>query len=89
MQEPVHISGVVAFPNPNGNRDIRFIDASYNTLFTIPDGGSIVITGRDGTKTTKACAYIDDYHTRIGCMTFHICEFAETMERIGSVYAPA
>ena len=32
-QEPVLIKGVVAFPNPNGNREIRFIDAFYHDLF--------------------------------------------------------
>lgn len=36
-QEPVLIKGVVAFPNPNGNREIRFIDAFYHDLFKIPD----------------------------------------------------
>ena len=34
-QEPVLIKGVVAFPNPNGNREIRFIDAFYHDLFKI------------------------------------------------------
>ena len=37
MKEPTIIKGVVAFPNENGNRDIRFIDAFYNDLFKIPE----------------------------------------------------
>ena len=32
-QEPVNIMGVVAFPNPDKEKQaIRFIDSNYNTL---------------------------------------------------------
>ena len=36
----------------------------------------------------RKCTYIDDYHTKIGYNVFHICEFAELMERGGSTYRP-
>jgi len=88
MTEPVNIMGVVAFPNPNGIRDIRFIDSAYNTLFVIPDGGNVVIRGPDGMFSKLSCHYIDDCHTLIGSCVFHICEFAEVMERNGCTYEP-
>lgn len=28
-QEPINIAGVCAFPNPNGVRDMRFVDCNY------------------------------------------------------------
>lgn len=69
-------------------KEIRFIDSRYNELFRIKDGESITVTLSDGAKTDKICKYIDDYHTQIGFNTFHICEFAELMERGGSNYRP-
>ena len=89
-QEPVNIMGVVAFPNPDKDkRRIRFIDSSYHELFSVSDGGNIVLTRADGSRTTLACTYIDDYHAQIGNRVFHICEFAEMMERGGGVCKPA
>ena len=88
MSEPVDIMGVVACPNENGKRNCRFIDPQYNLLFTVPDGGSVVLTDIDGTRRTLACAYIDDYHVKIGSSVFHICEFAERMHENGTVYQP-
>ena len=73
MKEPTMIKGVVAFPNENGNRDIRFIDAFYNDLFKIPDHSNIVITYLDGTKRIVPCEYIDDTHTDIGGTAYRIC----------------
>ena len=88
MSEPVDIMGVVAFPNENGKRNCRFIDPQYNLLFTVPDGGSVVLTDIDGTRRPLACAYIDDYHVKIGSSVFHICEFAESMESKGCKVEP-
>lgn len=68
--------------------DIRFIDSSYKELFRIPDGGSIVITYDDGTKHEMECRYIDSSHLEVGSSIYHICEFAEQMERGGNTYAP-
>ena len=70
------------------NKDIRFIDSKYNELFRIKDGESITVTFSDGSMSDRKCTYIDDYHTQIGYNVFHICEFAELMERGGSVYRP-
>ena len=85
-QEPVLIKGVVAFPNPNGNREIRFIDAFYHDLFKIPDHSSIVINYLDGGKRCVPCEYIDDTHVDIDGTAFHICQFAELMMRNGATY---
>ena len=89
-REPVDIMGVFAFPNPDkDNRDIRFIDSAYRTLFTIKDGESIVITRFDGEKMILPCTYIDDSHSCIGGSVYHIREFAETQERNGNTYVPS
>lgn len=69
-------------------KKIRFIDSEYNTLFYLPDGGNIVITSSDSEKLTRACKFLDEYHTQIGSNVYHICEFAEKMERNGNSYAP-
>ena len=89
MIEPVNIMGVIAFPEPDkSKRRIRFIDPEYNTLFYIPDGGSIVMTRLDGGSVIRFCTYIDDYHTLVGSNVYHICEFAEMAQRTGTVYEP-
>ena len=41
---PVNIFGVLAYPNDEGGRLVRFIDSDYNTLFHVPNGGSIILT---------------------------------------------
>lgn len=72
--------------NPFG-KDIRFIDSNYKDLFRIPDGGCIQIHFPYET-VVKPCTFIDEYHTQIGCTVFHICQFAEIMERNGASYMP-
>ena len=64
-------------------KEIRFIDSHYNELFRIKDGESITVKFSDGSMSDRKCTYIDDYHTKIGYDVFHICEFAELMERGG------
>ena len=64
-QEPINIAGVCAFPNPNGVRDMRFVDCNYNTLFRLPNHSSIIMTKPDGTQMKQQCSYIDDYHIYI------------------------
>ena len=64
-------------------KDLRFIDSKYNELFRIKDGESVTVTFSDGSMSDRQCTYIDDYHTKIGYNVFHICEFAELMERGG------
>lgn len=70
--------------NPEG-KDIRFIDSHYKDLFRIPDGGHIQIDYGNET-VVKPCTFIDEYHTQVGNSVFHICQFAEVMERNGYIY---
>ena len=65
----------------NAEKGIRFIDSGYQEKFRIPDGGKIIITYGWGEKAEKPCRYIDEYHTEIGSNIYHICEFAERMEK--------
>lgn len=67
---------------------IRFIDPNYKELFRIPDGGKITVTASWGEKSEHTCRYIDECHTEIGRDLFHICEFAERMEKNGATYEP-
>lgn len=67
--------------------DIRFIDSSYNEQFRIPDGGTIQVEYPDRACSAK-CEYIDDYHTIISGEVYHICQFAEILERGGGVCRP-
>ena len=64
---------------------IRFIDSSYNDLFMLPNGGFIQVNYPEET-VLKPCVFIDPYHTQVGNNVFHICEYAECMERIGATY---
>lgn len=72
----------------HASKGIRFITPSYRTVFTIPDGDKIRVLRLDGEKVDKVCRYIDDYHTEVGDRLYHICEFAEIMERNGSKVIP-
>jgi hypothetical protein len=73
--------------NPE-NKDIRFIDSDYKTLFCIPDGGYITITLDNGEQLTRQCHYRGECHVDVGTNLYHICEFAEKMECAGNTYAP-
>ena len=68
--------------------DIRFIDPQYNNLFWIPNGGKIVVD-RALHHDECTCRYIDEYHTYINGRCFHICQWAENLERNGSTCKPA
>lgn len=69
-------------------KGIRFIDPNYKELFRIPDGDHIRITRDDGTTDDRICRYIDDYHLEVGRELYHICQFAEIMERNGNTVIP-
>lgn len=71
--------------NPDG-KEIRFIDSHYKDLFHIPDGSCVQIHYPDE-MVVKPCTFIDEYHTQIGYNVFHICQFAEIMERNGHTEA--
>lgn len=70
--------------NPEG-KEIRFINSRYQDLFQLSDGGCVQIAYPDET-VIKPCKFIDEYHTQIGYNVFHICQFAEIMERNGASY---
>ena len=71
---------------------IQFIDSEYRELFKIPDGESIRITyppddGREPVE--RSCKFEGTHHINIEKNgVYHICEFAERMERIGARYEP-
>ena len=67
---------------------IRFIDPHYKELFRIPDGRKIILHLSWGETAERSCRFIDEYHTEIGGNIYHICEFAERMERNGHTYEP-
>ena len=72
--------------SPDG-KEIRFIDSHYKDLFHIPDGSCVQIHYQDET-VVKPCTFIDEYHTQIGYNVFHICQFAEQMERCHNTVLP-
>ena len=71
----------------NAERGIRFIDPNYNEQFVLADGDSIRIT-MDGWDSDRFCRYIDDYHVEVGSELFHICQFAELMQKNGNEVIP-
>ena len=66
---------------------IRFINSSYDTLFRIPDGGVVEVQFPDRVFSAR-CEYLDDYHMKVGDTVFHICEFAELLEKQNGVVRP-
>ena len=69
-------------------QDIRFVSSDYKELFRLPDGEQITIIQSDGARQNFVCRYIDEAHVEVGDNLFHVCEFAERMERAGSRYEP-
>lgn len=67
--------------------DIRFINSSYDEQFRIPNGGTIEVEYPDRTFSAR-CKFIDEYHTYVGSEVYHICQFAELLERNGAVCRP-
>ena len=72
-------------------KGIRFIDPHYKELFRIPDGGQIRILREGCASIDRTCRYIDDCHVEVGNgwdSLFHICQFAEQMERCHNEVIP-
>lgn len=67
---------------------IRFITSDYKELFRLPDGGTVTIIRPDGKESTMTCWFLDEYHFETGGRTYHICEFAEMMERNHNTLTP-
>ncbi|MDD4474933.1 MAG: hypothetical protein PHV95_03950 [Eubacteriales bacterium] len=72
----------------NAEKGIRFIDPNYNEQFRINDGEKIIITRSDGENLSKTCRYIDETHLEVGKELYHICQFAELMERNDNICMP-
>ena len=58
---------------------IRFINSHYDDLFRIEDGKCIQVNLDHA--VLKRCFYVDEYHAKIGGVVYHICQFAEMMEK--------
>ena len=69
-------------------RGIRFITPGYKEKFRIEDGDSVRVRRFDGRMFDRVCRYIDDCHVEIGSELYHICQFAEIMERNGNFVIP-
>ncbi len=71
----------------NARKGIRFISSGYDDLFRIQDGGKIRIECQDDRTMEQTCRYIDETHLEVGAYPreelYHICQFAELMERAG------
>lgn len=65
----------------NARKGIRFTDLQYRDRFRLQDGGKIRITYPGGAQAVRMCRYVDEYHLEIGNSIYHICEFADKMER--------
>ncbi len=74
-------------PGSLPKNDIRFITSDYKELFRIPDGGTIMVDYPDRHYAAH-CEHLDDFHTRINGEVFHICQFAEILERNGGTCRP-
>ena len=71
-------------------KDIRLINSHYDDLYRIPDGGVIQVDYPDGRSFTARVEHLDDYHFDMGGLgnVFHICQFAEVMERNHADFYP-
>lgn len=61
-------------------KSIRFINSRYEDKFRLLDGGVVEVTYPHHRFSMK-CEYVDEYHMRLGQDVFHICQFAEMLER--------
>ena len=69
-------------------KGIRFITPHYEEKFRVADGDKVRIRRFDGRDFERVCRYIDDCHVEIGNELYHICQFAEIMERNGNSVIP-
>ncbi len=63
---------------------IRFIDSHYNELCKVEDGGTIKILTKNGDTLERTVKYLDETHFSTSGTCYHICQFAEALERNGS-----
>lgn len=69
-------------------KGIRFITLDYKEKFRIPDGDNIRIITSEGDFFDHTARYIDECHVEVGNNLYHICEFAERLERSNSKVIP-
>lgn len=72
-------------------KGIRFITPHYKEKFRIEDGDMVRIRRFDGSTIDRVCRYIDECHLEVGSgwdSLYHICQFAELMERNGNSVIP-
>ena len=76
----------------HARRGIRFITPHYDDLFRLQDGDKIRITTWDDRTLERTCRYVDEYHLEVGTYPrqelYHICQFAELMERARNAVEP-
>ncbi len=75
----------------HAEKGIRFITPGYKEKFRIEDGDMVRIRRFDGAVLDRVCRYIDECHFEVGggwYDLFHICQFAELMERNGNSVIP-
>ena len=65
----------------NAEYGIRFITPSYKEKFRIADGDSIRLTFPSGDNRDRECRFIDETHLEVGNNLYHVCEFAEWIQR--------
>lgn len=70
------------------SKGIRFITPHYKEKFRIEDCDKIRVTYDSGRYEDKYCRYIDDYHVEISDNLYHICEFAEILEKNNAIVIP-
>ena len=69
-------------------KEIRFVNNDYQELFRLKDGDILIVTLADGSKLTRKCCYVDDYHFRFGNGVYHIKQFAEVLEKTQATCEP-
>ena len=69
-------------------KEIRFIYPDYQEKFRIPDGDQILVSYPTGDRKAFVCKYIDECHLLVGNNAFHICEYAERLQRLGAHVYP-
>lgn len=69
-------------------KEIRFVYPDYQEKFRISDGDQIIVIYPTGERKAFVCQYIDDYHLLVGHNAFHICEYAECLQRLGAHIYP-
>lgn len=62
---------------------IWFANPGEKDAFRVPDGGEILLVGRNGFRDVRTCRYINETHMEINSNLYHIHQFEEMMEKKG------